>query len=221
MAAAAFGLAAALLLGTASAAPTVVLEVARPDPGAAQQLERLMRAGESGSWSVKYEFTRTLADGRVMRQSMQEARDATLHVLRSGSALNLDRGDRSYICNLAGSRFACTQSVAATALPPSEVLRVAVSAGAYSVTRAAAASIAAVRVRCFRVLATGHGQLPDLGLETDLCYTASGVPLQQRIVRASGGIDERVAVSVATHVTERTIEAMAPELDPARATGQN
>ena len=88
------------------------------------------------------------------------------------------------------------------------------SVGAYDVVRSSAATIAGRRAQCFDVLATGHGQLPDLGVETDLCLTPSGVPLRQRVVRATGDVDERVARSVARRVTARTIEAVAAGFDP-------
>jgi len=226
MAAGTFGLAAVALLATvgaahtASSSPTAAPQVAARGPDAARQLEQLMRAGELGSWSVTYAFTRTLADGRVLRQPEQEARDPSIHVLRSGSVMTVDRGAHSYDCNLTGTRFACTESAAGTALPPSEVLRVAVSVGAYDVTDVSPINIAGAPARCFRVLATGHGQLPDLGLETDMCFSAAGVPLLQRVVRASGDIDERVARSVVTPVTARTIEATVEGLDPNRAPRQ-
>ncbi len=220
MAAGTFGLAALVLFGTVGAARAAAPQAAARGPDAARQLEQLMRAGELGSWSVNYEFTRSLADGRVMRQPEQEARDPSIHVLRAGSAVTVDKGDRSYDCNLTGTQFACTESATGTTLPPSEVLRVAVSVGAYDVTGLATIIIARAPARCFRVLGTGHGQLPDLGLETDMCFTAAGVPLLQRVVRASGDIDERVAQSVATPVTTRTIEAMVEGLDPNGAAGQ-
>ncbi len=229
MAAGTFGLAAVVLLTTvgvawnahtAHAARTAAPQVAARGADAAGQLEQLMRAGELGSWSVTYEFVRTLADGRVLRQLEQEARDPSIHVLRSGSVMTVDKGDHSYDCNLTGTQFACTESATATALAASEVLRVAVSVGAYHVTVASPIIIAGAPARCFRVLTTGHGQLPDLGLETDMCFTASGVPLLQRVVGASGDIDERVAQSVATPVTTRTIEATVEGLDPNRAAPQ-
>ena len=63
--------------------------------------------------------------------------------------------------------------------------------------RRPAETIAGERARCFRVRATGAGDLPDLGAETDLCLSrrrrrrcASGS------MRASGDVDERVARSV-------------------------
>jgi hypothetical protein len=217
MAAGTFGLAAVVLLGTVGVARASAPQPAARGPNPARQLEALMRAGELGSWSVTYEFTRTLADGRVLREPEQEARDPSIHVLRSGSTMTVDKGAHSYDCNLTGTQFACTESATGTTLAPSDVLTVAVAAGAYDVTAASTIVIAAAPARCFRVLATGHGQLPDLGLETDMCFSSSGVPLLQRVIRASGDVDERIAQSVATPVTTRTIEATVEGLDPNRA----
>jgi hypothetical protein len=219
MAAGRFGLAVVVVIATVGFAPAPAPEpiVVRNDPVATRDLVALMRAGERGSWSVKYAFTRTLAGGRALRESMQEARDPSLHVLRSGSAMSVDQGDRSYDCTLAGSRVACTESAAATVLPPSEVVRVAVSIGAYAVTNAPATTIAGERARCFRVVTTGRGQLPDLGVEADLCLGASGVSLRQRVVRASGDVDERLAQSVTERVTTGMVLAVARGFDPGTA----
>jgi hypothetical protein len=180
-------------------------------------LVALMRAGERGSWSVTYQFTRTLAGGRALRQSMQEARSPAMHVLLAGTSMSVVEGDRSYDCTVADDRPACTESAAGTSLPPSEVLRVAVATGAYSVTAAPDATIAGERARCFRVVATGPGQLPDLGIEADLCLGPSGVSLRQRIVHASGDVDERLAESVAQPVTTAAVRAVARGFDPAAA----
>ena len=194
--------------------------VVRGDPGAARELEALMRAGEHGSWSVKYEFTRTLAGGRALRQAMQEARDTSMHVLRSGSVMSVDKGERSYDCNLVGARFVCHESRADKVLPASEVLRVAAAAGAYVVRRASGETIAGTRARCFRVVTTGRGQLPDLGVEEDLCLAANGVSLRQRVMRASGDVDERLARSVTDRVTDSTIRDAARGFDPNHPTRQ-
>jgi hypothetical protein len=219
IAAGAFGLAAVVVLATVGLVRASVPAVAARDPNAARDLETLMRAGELDSWSVSYRFVRTLADRAVMRETMQEARDRSVHVLRAGSAMTIDKGDHHYDCNLTGAEFACTGTGAGPVLAPSEVLRVAVSVGAYHVNEAAPATIAGGRARCFRVLATGRGQLPDFGVETDLCLTTAGVPLRQRIVRASGNVDERVAQTFTNRVTAPTIDAIAGAADPNRRTG--
>jgi hypothetical protein len=220
VAAGAFGLVAVALLVTVGFAGAPGPVVNRTDPTAARELLTLMRAGERGSWSVKYDFTRTLAGGRTLRQSMQEARVASLHVLRSGSVMTVDQGKRSFNCNLVEGRPACTESAAGTALAPSEVLRVAVSVGAYTVVKDAGATIAGEQARCFRVLATGHGQLPDLGIEADLCLAPNGVSLSQRIVRASGDADERLAREVEAPVTRAKVRAVARGFEPSASSGR-
>jgi hypothetical protein len=217
VAAGAFGLAAVAVFATLGFAGSSGPVADRADPAAARELLTLMRAGERGSWSVTYDFTRTLAGGRTLRQSMQEARVSSLHVLRSGSVMTVEQGTRSFNCNLVARRPACTESAAGTALPPSEVLRVAVSVGAYTVAEDAGATIAGERARCFRVLAAGRGQLPDLGIEADLCLTANGVSLRQRIVRASGDTDERRARVVAAPVTRAAVRDVARGFDPSAA----
>lgn len=220
MAAGTFGLAAVAMLATLGFAGASGPVANRADPAAARALLALMRAGERGSWSVTYDFTRTLAGGRTLRQSMQEARVPSLHVLRSGSVMTVEQGKRSFDCNLVEQRPACTESAAGTALAPSDVLRVAVSVGAYMVAADSGTTIAGERVRCFRVLTTGHGQLPDLGIETDLCLAANGVSLRQRVVRASGDVDERQARTVAAPVTSAAVRAVARGFDPGAATGR-
>ena len=108
---------------------------------------------------------------------MSEARNPALHVLLSGTAMTVERGDRSYDCNLVGTRSSCAESTTGSILPASEVLRVAVAAGAYDVSRSPALSIAGERAQCFRVVGVG-GVLPDLGTETDMCLSADGIPLE-------------------------------------------
>ena len=220
VAAGAFGLAAVALLATLGFAGASGPLLNRTDTAAARELLALMRAGERGSWSVRYDFTRTLAGGRTLRQSMQEARISSLHVLRSGSVMTVEQGKRSFNCNLVEGRPACTESAAGTALAPSEVLRVAMSVGAYRVVKDAGATIAGEQARCFRVLATGHGQLPDLGIEADLCLAPNGVSLRQRIVRASGDADERRAQVIDAPVTRATVRAVARGFDPSAPIGQ-
>jgi hypothetical protein len=131
--------------------------------------------------------------------------------------MSVDQGDRSYDCTLAGPRVACIESAAATVLPPSEVLRVAVSVGAYAVFKAPTTTIAGERAQCFRVVTTGRGQLPDLGVEADLCLGTTGVSLRQRIVSASGDVNERLAESVTERVTTAMVRAVARGFDPSTA----
>jgi hypothetical protein len=202
-----FSIAAAVMLCTVAIARESPPPRRLRDPRAARDLVALMRAGERGSWLVRFDFSRTLANGRELRQPMSEARDPGLHVLISGSAMTVERGSSSYDCNLVGSQSSCTESTTGSVLPASEVLRVAVAAGAYDVSRSPAVSIAGERAECFRVVGVS-GQLPDLGTETDMCLSSDGIPLSQRVVRTTGDVDERVASSVDRHATTRAIEAL-------------
>jgi len=214
-----FLVAAVVVLSTAGIARSIAPAGELPDPHAASDLVALMRAGERGSWSVNYDFTRTLADGRVLNESMQEARDPSLHVLLSGTSMTVDTSSRSYDCNLVEGRWPCTGSTTGAVLPPSEVLRVALAHGWYDVTRAPNTVIAGERAECFRVLTTGDGQLPDIGAETDRCLAADGVALSERIVHSTGDVDERVARSVIRGVSTGTIETLAHGFDPKTAGG--
>ena len=179
MAAGVFSLAAVVLICVGERRPGAGTErgCREPDPLAARDLVALMRTGEHGSWLAHYEFTRTLANGRVLRQSLSEARNGLTHVLVSGAAMTVERNGRVYDCNLVDDHASCHVSTRGRVLPASQVLRVAVAAGAYTVSRGPSTTIAGVRARCFRVLGTGRGLLPDLGTRTD-----SGPVREQLIV---------------------------------------
>ena len=212
-AASAFALAAVVLATVTMLAPGTTVRrgsSARPvrDLAAARGVVALMRAGERGSWAAVFDFTRTLADGRVLHESMREARNPVMHVLLSGSSMTVERGPRRYECNLVQGRSACTQVGGGAVLAPSDVLRVAAATGAYDITRLPDGFFAGERARCFRVLETGRGFLLDLGSESDLCLADDGVPLSRRLVRGTGAVDERVARAVDRRVTTRTIEAL-------------
>jgi hypothetical protein len=215
----AFLVAAIVVLATAGIARSIAPAGELPDPYAANDLVALMAAGERGSWSVNYDFTRTLADGRVLNESMQEARNPSLHLLLSGTSMTVDTPKRSYDCNLVEGRWPCTGSTAGAVLPPSEVLRVALAHGWYVVTRAPGSVIAGEQAECFRVLATGDGQLPDIGTETDRCLAADGVALSERVVHSTGDVDARVARSVLRGVSTAAIETLAHGFDPKTAGG--
>lgn len=193
--------------------------VDRRDPAAARELVDLMGKGERASWLATYDFTRTLTDGRVLRQVMREGRNARVHVLLSGSAMTVQRGDRTFECNLVSEASSCHATPGGSSLPGSEVLRVAVSTGAYGVSRRASETVAGEHARCFLVLATGSGQLTDLGAETDFCLFDDGVPASQRVVRSTGAVDERVARSVKRGVTTGAIDGLERSFGPSAAVG--
>jgi hypothetical protein len=183
-------------------------EILVRDPAAARDLVALMHSGEQGRWIVKYDFTRTLADGRVLRQRGNEGRSASWHVVSQGTAMTIERGDLTYTCTRLGHGFGCTKTADHAALPESEVVRVAVAAGAYDVVRTQDATIAGIRARCFRMRATGQGSLPDFGVETDRCLSDEGVPLRLFVVRPPGSVNEQVATNVRRRATPAQVKAL-------------
>lgn len=195
-----------------SSAPLPAVRVR--DPAAARNLVALMRAGEHGGWIVSYDYTRTLTDGKVLREGISEGRAESLHVLISGASMSIEQGARSYQCANTGARSGCLQSDGGTGLPQSEVMRVVVGTGAYDVVREPDETIAGLRARCFRVRATGHGGLPDLGVQTDRCLSASGVTLRMVRVRPPGIVEEQVATAVRLHATTHDVDALARSFAP-------
>ena len=207
-------LAAIALVSTAASARAPLPAVLVRDPAAARDLVALMRAGEQGRWIVRYDFARTLADGRVLRQRASEGRSSSWHVVITATAMTLERGARSYVCDLVGNQSECKKASSAAALPESEVVRVAVAAGAYNVVRRPDATIAGLPARCFRMRATGQGSLPDFGVETDRCLTESGIPLRLIVVRPPGNVDEQVATSVRPGASAALVQALAASFAP-------
>jgi len=216
LAAGLFSLAAIGVLLTAGLTNTPDLLLPRPDPGAARELVALMRAGEGKTWLITYDFTRTIANGRRLRQTMQEGRSPELHVLAAGPAITIETPTRTYNCTLVDSGSACHEQHSGATLPESQVLRVAIAAGAYGVTREAGATIAGEHARCFRVLATGRGGLSGVGVETDACVAADGITLRDRVVRATGDVDERTVRTIRRDVSNADVEQLARGFDPDR-----
>jgi hypothetical protein len=179
------------------------------DPVAARDLVALMRAGERSRWIVRYDFTRTNADGRVLRQAGEEGRSGTWHVVVTGTAMTFEHGRASYACDLIGGSYGCKETPGGRALPESTVVRVVVAAGAYDVTRRPDTTIAGVRARCFRMRATGRGSLPDFGVETDRCLTGDGIPLRLVVVRPPGQVEEHVATAIRRDATPEQVRALA------------
>ena len=204
----AFAIAAVALVATAAVARVPRAPTRPPDPRAARELVALMRAGDRGSWVVTYDFTRTLAGGRVLHQTMQEGRSRSLHALVSGTSMTFERGTRQFECNVVDRRSECTQSATGSFLPAWAVLRVAVHVGAYGVSREPSQTIAEARASCFRVATTGSRYLPDLGVESEVCLAPDGVSLRQRVVRSSGDVDERVARTVRRRAGAGAVEAL-------------
>jgi hypothetical protein len=214
VAAGGFAVAAIVVLSAVALARAPLPVVDTRDPAAARDLVTLMRAGERSNWIASYAFTRTLANGRTLRENRREGRSSSLHVLIGGSVMTIEQGDRSYDCNLVADRSGCKESTIGATLPASEVLRVAVSVGAYDVVRRPDVTIAGIRARCFRVLATGRGGLPDLGVETDQCLSSDGISLRQLVVRPPGTVDTEVATEVKRPATTADIDALAASFAP-------
>ena len=220
MAAVGFAIGAVALIGAGAFARAPLPTVDTRDPAAAGDLVALMRAGEHGSWVVNFDFTRTLANGSVLRERASEGRSGRLHVLVSGPSMTIDTGAKSYACAVAAELSGCRQSTVGTTLPASEVLRIAIDAGAYDVVRRPDTTIAGHPARCFRVRATGQGGLPDIGVETDRCFGAGGIPLRISVVRPPGIVDRQIATSVLPHATLHDVEALARSGAAEHATGQ-
>ena len=117
LAAGLFSLAAIGVLLTAGFTTSPTSPLPQPDPGAARELVALMRAGEGKSWLITYDFTRTLANGRQLRQPMQEGRSRRLHVLTAGSAMTIESPTRTYSCTLVGTGSACHEATTGRTLP--------------------------------------------------------------------------------------------------------
>src|SRR5690348_4004613 len=145
---------------------------------------------------------------------MSEGRTAGLHVLTAGSAMTIESPTHTYDCTIVGARSACDEDATGRVLPESEVLRVAIAAGAYGVSRTPGSTIAGEHASCFRVLATGRGGLPDVGVETDLCLAADGVTLRDRVVHTTGDVDERTVTSLRRGVSMHDVEGLAQGFDP-------
>jgi hypothetical protein len=179
------------------------------DPAAARDLVSLMHSGERGGWIVTYDFTRTLAGGRTLRQHGDEGRSSSLHVIILGAAMTIERGGRTFTCAIVGDRSGCRKTSDGAALPESAVVRVAVATGAYDVVRTPDTTIAGLRARCFRMRATGQGSLPDFGVETDRCLSDEGIPLRLFVVRPPGTINEQVTTAVRRRATPAQVKTLA------------
>src|SRR5262245_6233280 len=209
-----FSLTAVVLVVTVSVAAAPSMPRPEPDAGAARDLVALMRTGERRSWKVTYAFTRRLADGRALGEIMHEARNDDLHVLIAGSSMTIESPNRSYDCTLVAARAGCHESDSAHVLPESQVLRVAVNTHAYGVSRLPDRTIAGEPGHCFRIRPTGPGVLPDIGTETVVCLSDDGIALDERVVRTTGNIDQRVATAVERDVSTEQIRALVRSFDP-------
>jgi hypothetical protein len=220
VAAGGFLVAAIVVMCTAAFASAPLPAVLARDPAAARDLVALMRSGERGGWIVTYDFTRTLANGRVLRQRATEGRSASWHVAILGTAMTIERGAVTYTCALVGDRSGCSKTADRAALPESEVVRVAVASGSYDVVREPGTTIAGRRARCFRMRATGQGSLPDFGVQTDRCLSDEGMPLRLVVVRPPGNVNEQVATTARNRATPAQVKALAATFAAETAGGQ-
>ena len=209
-----FSLAAVVLFVTVGVAAAPSLPSPQPDADAARDLVALMRDGEARSWMTTYDFTRTLADGRALGETMREARADDMRVLIAGSSMTFDNGERVYDCTLVDTRAECHASDRAEVIPESEVLRTAVNTHVYGVSRLPNRIVAGEPAHCFLILPTGPGVLPDIGTEKVVCLSDDGIALDERIVRPTGNTDERVAKTVERDVSTEQIRALARSFDP-------
>jgi len=179
------------------------------DPAAARELVALMRAGERGRWIVQNDFTRSLTDGRELRQRGEEGRSGGWHVIITGTAMTIEHGEESSSCDLVGAEYGCRKDPGGRVLPESTVVRVVVDSGAYNVERLPDMTIAGVQAHCFRMSATGQGSLPDYGARTDRCLSDDGVPLRLVVVRPTSVVEEHLATSLTLRATTKQVKALA------------
>ena len=133
--------------------------------------------------------------------------------------MTIEQGDRAYDCNLVGRPVRrARESTAGAALPASEVLRVAVAAGAYDVVRRPAhddrGRAGALLPRAGdRAAASSPTSAPrPIGASA-----RDGIPLRQRVVRPPGNVDEQVATGRCDGRARRAqVEPLAAELRPER-----
>jgi hypothetical protein len=209
-----FVVAAAGLFVTVAVAAAPPMPRPEPDADAARELVALMRAGEQGSWLVTYDFERRLAIGQTLGIPMREARNDELHVLIAGTSMTFETPTRAYDCTLLDLRTGCHEVDRTQQLPEFEVLRVAVNTGLYGVSPLPGRTIAGEAARCFLILPTGPGTLPDLGTETVTCLSDDGIALDERVTRTTGNTDQRVATSVLRDVSSEQIRTIVRSFDP-------
>ena len=152
------------------------------DPVAARDAIALMQAGEHATYVAEYAYTRADLHGRKYTSTEYDVRGPKGTLTRNGTSLAIDWNGQGSDCTMASAKPSCLARPVASGLPESEVLRVAVDAGIYDVTRAPDTTIAGEPARCFVIRAHRlDKQLPnDFGSESDMCFDARGVPLRFR-----------------------------------------
>jgi hypothetical protein len=203
---------AALALGITTALTDSVLPPVRHDEGAYAELVALLDANESGTWIVEYDVERTIANGKSSSGSSTEARAEDVHILRAGGSANATIGDTRYLCTTTEEEGTLCQSAPASdTLGSADVVRTAVDAGAYVVTRLPSEEIAGEPAQCYRLFASG-GYLPALGVETQYCFAGDGVELRAKITTVNDA-RTRVATRVQREPSTADLEQILAGLD--------
>ncbi len=186
---------------------TLPVRVRTNDPAAARALIAYLAAGERASFVVAYEFSRTRADGSQFPAQGYEARTASVYVTRLGDTLSAVGLGKSLECSRYNNTASCKERAETGSLPLSETALVAIEAAPYDVWRLADARIAGERAQCFALRSRSGARIPQLGLASEFCFDAQGVPLRRRVY--TDVIDDWEATSV-THRFD--LPALAPLL---------
>jgi hypothetical protein len=191
-----------VVAGLALAMTIATSDAPAPVPGAdrgvlAHDLATLANRSARATWMVTFAFTRTNTAGHQLRDTLVIAHRPSIEVDDGLGSLVVDAGGRTYSCTVVGDTPDClTRAAVDGTTQPGAVYGGAVVSGRYDIAQAPSATIAGVTGRCFRLrLSPGGLPVAGLGYSSEQCYSADGVPLRSRIVRA-GGTDERVALTV-------------------------
>ena len=129
--------------------------------------------------------------------------------------MTIEQGTRSYECTNVGAGSGCREATIGTALPASEVLRVAVATGAYDVVRQPDRTIAGMRARCFRVRARPGAEVSPISASRPIGASAPvGSPCGSSSCGQPGIVDEQVAAKVRLHATNHDVDTLARSFAP-------
>jgi hypothetical protein len=194
--------AAVVVAAAALAVPLAVADAPVPAPPSsdplalAQELATLANRGAGATWLVTFAFTRTNASGRQLHNTLVVAHRSSIDVDNGFGSLVVTTADRTYSCTVVGAQPRCLASAdSGGTTKPGAVYGGAVVSGRYDIERAALATIAGLRARCFVLRLRTGDPVAGLGYSSEQCYSAEGVPLRSRIARP-GGTDERIALTV-------------------------
>jgi hypothetical protein len=183
------------------------------DTKARADLLALAAKRERGTWLVEFRFTRRLASGATLHQTVTEANRPPVHIDAGGDGVTVDFGNRVTSCTTTSKGPRCITEKSAPSLAPAAVYRVVTKIGAYRVRPETDTTIAGEHAECFRLIAiTSPRTIPSLGTETEQCYAADGVPLRSSVVNATS-TDTRTALTVTRAVTNARLNALLHQLD--------